>query len=289
MKTALLFGCNYSNDEKAKLRGCINDVRNVSNYLMNSLDYTVNVFTDEMPGKHTTASGILGHIHKLATDTWKQESNITNVWIHFSGHGCQINDISGDEEDGMDECIVPSDYKRSGVISDDSIYEALNCFHPDTNVMVFFDCCHSGSICDLPYVYSGKMVTEKKIKRTSTRMKMMSNIVMISGCRDNQTSADAFDVNKKQMWSGAMTSCLLTVLEDKNPSNLFNLLELIRYELILKNKGFTQLPMMSSSFDLNDGFNGDISFFKTAPEYDIYTSTNTKNKFTKLITDIGPR
>ena len=283
MKTALLFGCNYSNDERAKLRGCINDVNNVSKYLMNSLDYTVNVFTDEMPGKHTTASGILGHIHKLATNTWVQENNITNVWIHFSGHGCQINDISGDEADGLDECIVPSDYKRSGVISDDSIHNALNCFHPDTNVMVFFDCCHSGSICDLPYVYSGMMVTEKKMKK-KTSMRMRSNIVMISGCRDNQTSADAFDVNKKQMWSGAMTSCLLTVLEDKNPSNLFNLLELIRYELILKNKGFTQLPMMSSSFDLKNG--GDIKFFKTDPHYDIYTSNNTYNI---LDTDIGPR
>ena len=105
---------------------------------------------------------------------------------------------------------------------------------------------------------------------------MRSNVVMISGCRDNQTSADAFDVNKKQMWSGAMTSCLLTVLENKNPTDLFNLLELIRYELILKNKGFTQLPMMSSSFDLNDGFNGDINFFKTAFDYDINTFNNKK-------------
>jgi len=294
MKVALLFGCNYSTDESAKLRGCIQDVNNVSNYLTHSLDYDdVQVYTDEMSGKHTTASGIMGHLHSLATDTWKLEKDITNVWIHFSGHGCQIHDISGDEEDGLDECIVPSDFKRSGVISDDTIHNVLKSFHPDTNVMVFFDCCHSGSICDLPFSYSGQLVSSQPSKTKNKLKKMNSNIVMISGCKDNQTSADAFDVNHKELWSGAMTSCLLTVLETKQPSDFFNLLELIRYELILKNRGFTQLPMISSSFDLTVGTNRYLTFFQRAPAITTYVNAESKwsrclKDITSLIMDIGP-
>jgi hypothetical protein len=43
-------------------------------------------------------------------------SNLDEIYIHYSGHGKQINDINGDEIDGKDECILPIDFKNSGVI-----------------------------------------------------------------------------------------------------------------------------------------------------------------------------
>ena len=266
MKVALLFGCNYSTDKDAKLRGCINDVNNVSSYLRNKLNYDVRVYTDDVPGRDTTAAGIIRHIHSLAKDTWDLRKHITNVWIHFSGHGCQIRDSSGDEEDGLDECIVPTDYKRSGVIKDDVIKNVLKSFHPNTNIMMFFDCCHSGTICDLPYRYSEKKDSLFRKSTIRTSKDMNQRIIMISGCKDYQTSADAFDVNKRKLWSGAMTSCLLSVLEHKEPKDMFNLLELIRYELIIKQKGFTQIPMISSSFDLTVDNNSSLDFYQKASD-----------------------
>jgi hypothetical protein len=36
-----------------------------------------------------------------------------------SGHGGQVKDVSGDEDDGNDECIYPVDFKQAGQIIDD--------------------------------------------------------------------------------------------------------------------------------------------------------------------------
>ena len=47
--------------------------------------------------------------------------SVSEVWIHYSGHGSHIKDMDGDEEDGFDEVLVPLDYDKNGVISDDFI------------------------------------------------------------------------------------------------------------------------------------------------------------------------
>jgi hypothetical protein len=44
----------------------------------------------------------------------------------FTGHGGQIVDTSGDEDDGFDEILIPGDYKESGQIVDDEIYEEVS-------------------------------------------------------------------------------------------------------------------------------------------------------------------
>jgi hypothetical protein len=44
----------------------------------------------------------------------------------FTGHGGQIVDTSGDEDDGFDEILIPGDYKTSGQIVDDEIYEEVS-------------------------------------------------------------------------------------------------------------------------------------------------------------------
>eukprot|EP00961_Rhodomonas_salina_P243011 3283520-Rhodomonas_salina.1 len=37
-----------------------------------------------------------------------------NLFMHYSGHGGSMPDDNGDEEDGMDETMVPVDYQRCG-------------------------------------------------------------------------------------------------------------------------------------------------------------------------------
>ena len=42
------------------------------------------------------------------------EFYILLYWLKPSGHGGQTKDLDGDEEDGMDETILPVDYKTAG-------------------------------------------------------------------------------------------------------------------------------------------------------------------------------
>lgn len=53
-----------------------------------------------------------------------------------AGHGGSVPDVSGDEEDGKDETMIPVDYKTAGQIKDDTIFEEarrtmIPTLHPD--------------------------------------------------------------------------------------------------------------------------------------------------------------
>jgi hypothetical protein len=76
------------------------------------------------------------------------------LFVHYSGHGCSIHDDESEEADGKDEALVPVDYLENGVIRDDDIYNTLiKPLKDDVHLLCIMDCCHSGSILDLPYVY----------------------------------------------------------------------------------------------------------------------------------------
>ena len=50
-----------------------------------------------------------------------------NVWIFYAGHGSQMWDESGDEDDGLDETLVPADASLTSTefdISDDTFNES---------------------------------------------------------------------------------------------------------------------------------------------------------------------
>jgi hypothetical protein len=81
-------------------------------------------------------------------------TSISFIFI-FTGHGGQIVDTSGDEDDGFDEILIPGDYKETGQIVDDEIYEEfVTKMGPGVAVTALIDCCHSGTAMDLPYICS---------------------------------------------------------------------------------------------------------------------------------------
>lgn len=61
--------------------------------------------------------------------------------FYISGHGGQIVDLSGDEEDGMDETLCLWD----GQLSDDILCELWNKLPPGVRVFFVTDTCNSGS------------------------------------------------------------------------------------------------------------------------------------------------
>jgi hypothetical protein len=107
-----------------------------------------------------------------------------------------------------------------------------------------FDCCHSGTIGDLKYLYKDKKEEPEECCKNS---RCKANICMISGCMDSQTSADAFNVRNKRQFSGAMTSCLLETF--KTNKKVFDVIKNLR--VLLKRKRFTQYPQLTSSFKVS--------------------------------------
>ena len=70
------------------------------------------------------------------------------------GHGGQVPDPDGDRKSGFDDTIVPVDFERTGQISSDTLHKTLvSALPPSSTLFVIFDCCHSGSAIELPYVY----------------------------------------------------------------------------------------------------------------------------------------
>lgn len=262
-KHAVLFGLNYSSDPSAKLRGCINDVINTETFLKENGFQHIERYTDDINDPHkekTTGRGILGTLDQLAWKTYTQK--IDFIWIHFSGHGTSIKDTSHDERDGLDECFVPSDYKQVGVIRDDTFKKIFRKFNARTRIFCLFDCCHSGTIGDLKYRYLNTDVTMNRLNPLITNYSApcKANIVLMSGCSDNQTSADAFNVQHLGKFTGAMTSCLLTEMKKYKNLDQINIFDLLRdVRKLLKEKKFSQYPQLTSSFvfDFNKTF-----FFK---------------------------
>jgi hypothetical protein len=154
-RKALLIGINYFN-QKGQLRGCINDVRNMSGYLNQSFGYAredMVILTDDQqnPMSQPTKANILRAMHWLVKDSQPNDS----LFFHYSGHGGQTADLDGDEEDGYDEVIYPVDFRSAGHIVDDEMHRIMvQPLQPGVRLTAIFDSCHSGSALDLPYIYS---------------------------------------------------------------------------------------------------------------------------------------
>lgn len=242
-KYGLMIGINYINcDESMRLQGCINDILFMKDMLFKKYNYknkNVTLLRDDSDDFRykPTGNNILYNLRNIVL---KANPN-DEIWIHYSGHGSFIKDTDGDELDGNDEVLIPSDFEENGVITDDillSILELSKC-----PIMITMDCCHSGSICDLTYSFHYQ--SDKTFSRKVERKKHIrnQNIFMLSGCRDNQTSAD---VGINDHYEGAFTRALIDSLEyhDFNV-HLFQLY--ISILDCLEIRGYTQRTLLSSS------------------------------------------
>ena len=140
-----MIGINYKGT-RAKLDGCINDVRNTWRSLVHLgfqaiKNRTIKVLTEEDEIQPTRAN-ILSAISWLTRDAKAGDV----FYFHYSGHGAQLRDSSGDEADGKDESIIPLDFQRSGSINDDELDRRLLRPLPvGVTIFCIFDCCHSGA------------------------------------------------------------------------------------------------------------------------------------------------
>lgn len=230
MKFGLLYGCNYK-ETPYELNGCINDAKRSHEWLKTVNKYdNLQLWTDDTMEK-PTRNNIISSLRELVSIVKTNDF----IFIHFSGHGTQIRDISGDERDGKDEVFVSLDLK--GIV-DDEIATILKAIPTGVNVFILMDCCHSGTIVDLPYsIYQGRGYNIANNKNNFD-----ANIYMLSGCRDDQVSYDAFILDRFQ---GAMTNAFYTAIRNRKSIHVRYLLGYVQY--ILYKQGYPQRPQLSSS------------------------------------------
>ena len=140
-------------------------------------------------------------------------------FLTYSGHGGQLPDMNGDEVDNQDETWCLYD----GELVDDDLNLALCAFKSGVRVLVLSDSCHSGTATRdierkadgttfdaaaqvlrdangvalrmmppaylLGAYYAQKKTYDKILKRPAPPAPKAS-VLLISGCQDNQTSAD---------------------------------------------------------------------------------------------------
>ncbi|KAI1438050.1 caspase domain-containing protein [Xylaria sp. CBS 124048] len=154
-RKALLVGINYFG-QRGQLRGCINDVRNMSAYLVEHFGYKredMVILTDDQqnPMSQPTKQNLLRAMHWLVKGAEPNDS----LFFHYSGHGGQTKDLDGDEADGYDEVIYPVDFRQVGHITDDEMHRIMvRPLQAGVRLTAIFDSCHSGTALDLPYIYS---------------------------------------------------------------------------------------------------------------------------------------
>jgi hypothetical protein len=243
VKRAVLIGINYTGTD-SQLSGCINDTNGLKTILTSKYAFAetnIKVLTDDTPTKPTREN-------ILAAFTQLLQSGVAGdvLFFSYSGHGSYTADLNHDETSGNDEMIVPLDLK---IILDDEL-KALVQTHLKKNVTLFalFDSCHSGTVLDLKYQYLDSLQNNANTQNNQDA-ETIGTVIMLSGCTDEQTSADAY-VDKK--YQGAMTWAFLAALNGGTGANSWQDL-LTKMRTQLKNSAFTQIPQLSSGcvLDLN--------------------------------------
>ena len=156
----------------------------------------------------------------------------------YAGHGGQIPDLTGDEDDALDETWCLFD----GEMLDDELYQAWGRFKAGVRITVVSDSCHSGTVVRTltragllspglgpvagaagveikPRVMPSDVMRETYVAnqpfydaiaaRADERGKVAASVILLSGCQDNQLSMDG-------PFNGAFTSQLLATYRNGN-------------------------------------------------------------------------
>ena len=232
-KSALLIGINYTGTQN-QLNGCINDANSIDSLLRSFNFPNINLLTDDNTLIKPTRDNILSNFTSLLSNAKSGDV----IFFFYSGHGSYTADKNNNEFTGNDQMIVPCDLK---CILDDDLKQIINTnLKSGVTLISMFDCCFSGSVLDLKYQYLDSL-DNNNLTLNTNETDTNGNVIMISGCSDIQTSADALINNKNQ---GALTWAFLETFNSKKNITWKQLLQSMRE--LLQNSKFDQIPQLSS-------------------------------------------
>jgi len=271
-KRAVLIGINQYQVPGADLRGCVNDVKNLEHALTAYYGFSAQDITS-LTDLQATKKAMQSAIKKLITGGKKGDT----LLLHYSGHGANVPDDNGDEADHRDEILCPTDLDWEDPLSDDWLRKTLNKLRSGVSLTVIMDCCHSGTNTraitppdapikerflpcplDLMATESGRKLrgtVRDKMGKAPRGRKRKSDIVhadikemLITGCRDTQTSADAHIGGS---FNGALTYYLVESIKEANGELTYRELQQ-RTSAKLKSNQYDQVPQLEgqgASFD----------------------------------------
>jgi hypothetical protein len=266
-KRAVLIGVNRYHIPGADLRGCVNDVKNLQATLtrhygfakgdvVTLLDYAASKKAMEAAIRALVRGGRRGDV----------------LLLHFSGHGSNVPDDNGDEAEGRDEILCPADLDWKNPFRDDWLRKTFDGLAAGVSLTVIADCCHSGTITravqppdapiierylpspwDLVAVESGRALRGamrgglRQSPRAARKARDVVTVevpeVLITGCRDTQTSADAMIGGR---FNGALTYHLAAALTEAGGSLTYRQLH-DATTAKLKRARFDQVPQLEGS------------------------------------------
>jgi hypothetical protein len=262
-KRALLIGINRYRIPGADLRGCVNDVKNTAAALEDLCGFRASDI-ETITDFDATKKAMQAAIKALVKGGRKGDV----LFLHYSGHGSNVPDDDGDEADHRDEILCPTDLDWKDPFRDDWLRRTFDGLRPGASLTVVMDCCHSGTNTravnplDAPVIprYLPNpwdiMAAEsgRKLKgrvsgrlRLTPRRKNGPDIVavtmpetLIAGCRDTQTSADAFIDGT---YNGALTWSLVRALRAASGALTYRELH-ARSVALLETGGYDQVPQL---------------------------------------------
>ena len=208
----------FPNFSQNNLRGCVNDVENLTKLLTDNLGFSYN-YIFKLKDEMATKSNIMENLKSLVKDAIN--GNCSYIVFHLSTHGTrmEINNVMVDAFIPSDIAAINGDWDRNHIIIADELSDIISSLPPSVLFEAIIDTCHSGSgIKDFdlqpdrkikfmapPMDYARSKDRESKSVRSfqqSISSRAVINHISWAGCQDDQTSADA---NINGQWNGAFT------------------------------------------------------------------------------------
>lgn len=241
----LLFGLNtYAG---SPLAGCVNDIIDTGNFSATKRDfyrYNIRLLTDARCKAKDMRDRLLAFAKALKSG----EKGL----VQFSGHGTQVAARNKEHElDGLDEvlCPIDFDFTPGRMIIDDELFDIFKRIPKGVKLTFISDSCHSGDLtreikqyktrnfpipADVAWRNAAAIEKGCKVERSLTDGKL--DIAFISGCRSDQTSADAHFGNRP---NGALTYFLLKTASAADPKTPVKDL-MVAVNKALSGNGFSQ-------------------------------------------------
>ena len=223
-----------------------------------------------LTNEQATKQGIIRSLYQLT----KQVRPHDNVCIHFSCHGQQMEDNNQDEEDGLDEALIPYDaylsykkgiYEGKNHLRDDDLEEHLTTIRKKLGekgtLLVTLDACHSGTADrdeeyveddDAPIRGTSAIFSSnpfflspesKKVEKQNIlpQQEGMSSYCIISACQPFQRN---FETKVEGVYYGTLSYALYQTLKEANRWNESSYPAIWQYARKLS---IRQIPMVEST------------------------------------------
>lgn len=254
-KKALCVGINnYPFGDDNDLRGCLNDADDWASLLKNHFDFTdVKMLTDA----DATKSNLIANLKELVKGAKSGDVLAFTNASHGTYRACK-----DDNEPLYDEALCPYDCD-SNLVIDNDLRELFANLKKGVHLTVILDSCHSGSgtraMLNMLEEYrrprflnpkqirnvvlEGDEMERARQKRKNQREKHPESgmkEILLSGCKSNQTSADAFIEGD---YHGAMTYHTIKAIRDAKYKITYAGLHR-RLEAMLGDANFDQAPQL---------------------------------------------